>query len=170
VENVMFRKHNVMFATVHVVGSNNDLAPWSGKYADDSCASPRGARIDEFERREAAALAWIDEIFAAAGDARGVFLMIQANPYNPPTPPCTASGFTGFLEHLEDAALEYGRPVVLAHGDDHFFFVDQPLPNVFFSRVQTYGENVVHWVKVHVDPKSSSVFSIEQRIVRSNLN
>src|SRR5262245_4569972 len=30
VENVMFRKQSVMFATVHVVGSNNDLEPWSG--------------------------------------------------------------------------------------------------------------------------------------------
>jgi hypothetical protein len=30
VENVMFQKHSVMFATVHVVGSNNDLEPWLG--------------------------------------------------------------------------------------------------------------------------------------------
>jgi hypothetical protein len=45
----------------------------------------------------------------------------------------------------------------------------QPLPNPLFSRVQTYGEGLVHWVKVRVDPKSNGVFSIEQRIVRSNL-
>ena len=58
---------------------------------------------------------------------------------------------------------------MLAHGDDHFFFMDQPLPNPLFSRVQTYGEGLVHWVKVQVDPKSSGVFSIEQKIVRPNL-
>lgn len=41
VENVMFLKHSVMFATVHVVGSNNDLEPWSGiPTPPDNCASP----------------------------------------------------------------------------------------------------------------------------------
>lgn len=58
---------------------------------------------------------------------------------------------------------------MLAHGDDHFFFVDQPLSNLLFSRVQTHGETRVHWVKVRVDSKSNGVFSIEQKIVKSNL-
>ena len=95
--------------------------------------------------------------------------MIQANPYNLPSNPQCPAGFQAFLDHLEARAQQYARPVVLAHGDDHFFFVDQPLPNLLFSRVQTYGEGLVHWVKVHVDPKSSGVFVIEQKIVRSNL-
>jgi Calcineurin-like phosphoesterase len=62
VENVMFQKHSVMFATVHVVGSNNDLEPWVGISPTDSCTTPRPDRIAEFERRQAAALAWLDEI------------------------------------------------------------------------------------------------------------
>jgi hypothetical protein len=171
VENVMFRKHSVMFATVHVVGSNNDLEPWVGISPTDSCTSPRPDRIAEFERRQAAALAWLDEVFAAAAaGTKGVFLLMQANPYNRPSDPQNCpSGFKAFLDHLEMRAQQYARPVVLAHGDDHFFFVDQPLPNLLFSRVQTYGEGLVHWVKVHVDPKSSGVFTIEQKIVRPNL-
>jgi hypothetical protein len=169
VENVMFRKQSVMFATVHVVGSNNDLEPWVGIDPSDSCTSPLPARIAEFERRQAAALAWLDEVFAAAADTKGVFLLIQANPYNTPSNPACPGGFQTFLTHLETRAKAYGKPVVLAHGDDHFFFVDQPLTNLLFSRVQTFGEAQVHWVKVHVDPKSSGVFSIEQKIVRPNL-
>jgi hypothetical protein len=166
----MFRKHNVMFGTVHVVGSNNDLEPWSGLPQPDSCAVPRADRLAEFERRQAAALAWLDEIFHAAAGTEGLFLLIQANPYNTPSDPQQCpGGFTAFLQHLEARAQQYGRPVMLAHGDDHFFFVDQPLSNVLFSRVQTYGERLVHWVKVHVDPKSSGVFGIEQKIVKSNL-
>jgi len=39
------------FATVHVVGSNNDLEPWSGLFPDDSCSTPCPDRIAEFERR-----------------------------------------------------------------------------------------------------------------------
>jgi hypothetical protein len=170
VENVMFRKQSVMFATVHVVGSNNDLEPWSGLATPDSCTAPRPDRLAEFERRQAAALAWLDQVFAAAGDTQGLFLLIQANPYNLPSNPALCpGGFQAFLSRLDTRAKEYRRPVVLAHGDDHFFFVDQPLSNPLLSRVQTYGEDKVHWVKVHVDPKSSGVFRIEQKIVRSNM-
>ncbi len=170
VENVMFRKHSVMFATVHVVGSNNNLEPWSGLTEPDSCTVPRADRIAEFERRQAAALGWIDEVFAAAAtDTRGLFLLIQANPYNAPSNAACPGGFQTFLTRLQTRAQQYGRPVVLAHGDDHFFFVDQPFSNLLVSRVQTYGEGLVHWVKVLVDPKSSGVFTIEQKIVRSNL-
>jgi hypothetical protein len=171
VENVMFTKQSVMFATVHVVGSNNGLEPWLGiAPPTDSCASPRPDRIAEFERRQAAALAWLDEVFAAAAGTKGLFLMIQANPYNTPSNPALCpGGFQAFLARLETRAQQYGRPVVLAHGDDHFFFVDQPLSNLLLSRVQTYGETLVHWVKVRVDPKSSGVFTIEQKIVKSNL-
>jgi hypothetical protein len=170
VENVMFIKHSVMFATVHVVGSNNGLEPWLGISPTDSCTSARPDRIAEFERRQEAALAWLDEVFASAAGTSGLFLLIQANPYNLPSDPQNCpSGFSAFLGHLETLAQQYAKPVVLAHGDDHFFFMDQPLRNVLFSRVQTYGEGRVHWLKVYVDPKSSGVFSIEQKIVRSNL-
>ena len=58
---------------------------------------------------------------------------------------------------------------MLAHGDDHFFFIDQPFSNLLFSRVQTYGETKVHWLKVRVDPKSTGVFSIEQKVMKANL-
>jgi hypothetical protein len=151
------------------VDSNNDLEPWVGISPTDSCTSPRLDRIAEFERRQAAALTWLDEVFAAATDASGVFLLMQANPYDPPSNPAQCpSGFQAFLTRLATRAQQYGKPVMLAHGDDHFFFMDQPFPNPLFSRVQTYGEAKVHWLKVHVDPKSSGVFSIEQKIVRGN--
>src|SRR5262245_958769 len=170
VENVMFRKQGVMFATVHVVGSNNDLEPWSGITPTDSCSTPRPDRIAEFERRQAAALAWVDEVFVAAADAKAVLLLMQASPYNLPSNPAACPrGFEAFLQRLETRAQQYGKPVMLAHGDDHFFFIDQPFSNLLFSRVQTYGETKVHWLKVSVDPKSSGVFSIEQKIVKGNL-
>jgi len=170
VENVMFRKQSVMFATVHVVGSNNNLEPWLGISPTDSCSLPRADRIAEFERRQAAALAWLDEVFAAAADTKGLFLLIQANPYNLPSDPARCpGGFQGFLTRLQTRAQQYARPVVLAHGDDHFFVMDQPISNLLVTRLQTYGETLVHWVKVLVDPRSSGVFKIEQKIVRSNL-
>ena len=86
VENVMFQQQSVMFGTVHVVGSNNGLEPWVRIFPTDSCTSPRADRIAEFERRQAAALAWVDEVFAAAAGTKGLFLLIQANPDLPSNP------------------------------------------------------------------------------------
>ena len=102
----MFTKQSVMFATVHVVGSNNGVEPWLGiAPPTDSCDSPRLDRIAEFERRQAAALAWLDEVFAAAAGTKGLFLMIQANPYNAPSNPVLCpSGFQAFLARLEALA------------------------------------------------------------------
>ena len=105
VENVMFTKQSVMFATVHVVGSNNDLEPWVGITPTDSCGSPRADRIAEFERRQAATLAWLDEVFAAAASTKGLFLLVQANPYNAPSNPALCpGGFQAFLARLETRA------------------------------------------------------------------
>jgi hypothetical protein len=170
VENVMFRKQGVMFATAHVVGSNDNLEPWVGIAPGDSCSTPLAARVAEVERRQAAVQAWLADVFAAAAGTRGLFLLIQANPYNQPSNPALCpKGFEAFLGRLQTLAQQYGRPVVLAHGDDHFFVLDKPFGNLLMSRLQAFGETQVHWVKVHVDPKSSGVFSIEQKVLESNL-
>ena len=66
----MFKKQGVMFATVHVVGSNNGLEPWLGIDPTDSCITPRPDRTADFERRQGAALAWLDDVFAGAAGTR----------------------------------------------------------------------------------------------------
>jgi hypothetical protein len=172
VENVLFHKHSVLFATLHVVGSNNNLEPWSGIDPADSFLTPRADRLAEFQRRQEATLAWLDEIFGSeAAGTRAIFVMIQANPnFNLPPTDQQRAGFNEFLSHLALRAQQYGRPVLLAHGDNHVFFQDKPLPNLLFSRMQTFGSDQVHWVKVHVDPRSSGVFGIEQKVVFANVN
>ena len=170
VENVWFRENQVVFATAHVVGSNNDLDPWSGIDPADSYGTPRADRLAELDARQQAVLAWLDEVFAAAANDRAVFLMIQANPnFELPSSDQQRLGFNPFLSRLAQLSAVFARPVVLAHGDNHVFFIDKPTPNLRFSRIQTFGSNQVHWVKVHVDPQSSGVFSFEQMIVSANL-
>jgi hypothetical protein len=80
--NVMFLQGRVVFATVHVVGSENDLLPWSQLPGGDL----PDIRLAEFEARKAAALAWIDTAFATAGTVKapGVLLMMQAEPTDTP--------------------------------------------------------------------------------------
>jgi hypothetical protein len=179
VENVLFVHDKVVFATLHVVGGNNDLAPWSGIDIGDSAAAPRADRKAEFEARQAAALAWVDRAFdeAAARAAAGVFLLMQANPGIEQLPGhAQRTGFEPVLAKLKTRALAFGKPVVLAHGDFHEFLIDMPLyrdaepaPKVpRFTRIQGFGSPRLHWVKVVVDPRSDAVFRFEPQLVPAN--
>ena len=184
-ENVMWHKRNVTFATMHIVGSDNGLKPF-----DPAGGAIRTEADDlEVERRTQAAIAWLDKAFEQAEqrDAAGVFIMIHANPDlefkwllpRDENGVVARPGFTEFLTVLASRTKAYGKPVVLAHGDSHWFRVDKPelpmtadtadvfLPN--FTRVETFGSKIVHWVKVTVDPSSNEVFQFSQQLVEENM-
>lgn len=170
VENMRWMEQHVMFATLHIVGSSNALAPFSGRTQADDL---------EVADRIQASVAWIEETFAKAEaeNARGVLLLFQANPgFELAKGSAGRKGFEEVLEAFERAAVSYGKPVVLAHGDSHYFRIDKPLlgsksrrriENI--TRVETFGADDVHWLRVVVDPKSPEVFSVRQQIVKDNL-
>jgi hypothetical protein len=169
-ENVRWVKQHVVFAAIHIVGSNNGLAPFD----PNSSAVRTQADDDEVARRTAAALAWLDSTFAKAEqiNSPGVFIMIHANP-GLERGSAERAGFTEFLTALENHVQDFGKPVVLAHGDSHYFRVDKPalvnsgfLPN--FTRVETFGSSHVHWLRVKVNPRSEAVFTVIQEIVDAN--
>ena len=93
-------------------------------------------------------------------------------------PPPADQGFDDFLAKLYEKATAYDGPVVLAHGDNHVLLIDNPWveesPDVYdppvynLTRVQTYGQSNIHWIKVYVDPKSDNVFKFEPHIVEAN--
>jgi hypothetical protein len=173
VENALFMRERVVFATLHIVGSDNGLVPWTGFDATDTRARPRADRLAEVERRTAAALEWIDEAFARARatDAAGVFLLMQANPrFDLPPTHAERLAFEPLLQRLRARSLAFGRPVVLAHGDFHELIIDQPLagaeeeapvPNL--TRVQTFGSPRIRWIRVRVDPASPALFVFEPK-------
>lgn len=151
VENVRFQRSRVVFATVHVVGSENDLAPWSDLPGGDRPAE----RLAEFSAREAAALDWIDAAFAAAArsEAVGVLLMMQAEPVDSP-------GFATIRSRIVERSAEFGRPVLLVHGDEHRYEVERAYagqPNL--TRLETFGDTATDWLRVSIDPRASAVFS-----------
>jgi hypothetical protein len=183
VENTFFLRSNVVFATLHVVGSNNGLALWDG--IGETAAAPRQDRIDEVKKRTDATLAWIDFAFdqAERRGAAGVFLAMQADPsFEAAEGSDLRKGFEEVLTRISQRSIAFARPVVLAHGDSHLFRTDKPLlaptsdANVTsakrrledFTRVETFGDGEVHWVEVLVDPKTPEVFRFNARIVEAN--
>lgn len=163
-ENFRWTHHGVVFATLHVVGSQNGLAPFATRAAADD---------DEVAARAAATLDWMHAAFdlAESTGAPGLLLLMQANPgLEFVVNPADRFGFEELLTQLEQRVIAYGRPVVLAHGDSHYYRLDKPrldkvpfLPN--FTRVETFGAANFHWIRVTVDPQSDEVFSFDDQIV-----
>jgi len=159
-----------MFATLHVVGSNNALASFAGRTAADD---------EEVARRIEAARDWIAVTFAKAKaeNARGVLLMFQANPgFELAKGSNGRKGFEEIIADLERETVEYKKPVALVHGDSHYYRVDKPMLGAISkrrienaTRVETFGADDVHWLRVEVDPNSDEVFSVHQEIVDANL-
>jgi hypothetical protein len=152
-ENVLFTRSRVVFATVHVVGSENDLLPWSQLPGGDR----PDLRLAEFEARRTAALEWIDLAFAAANHshAAGVLLMMQAEPTDTP-------GFAAIRARIIALSTSFRKPVLLVHGDEHLYEVEPGyagVPNL--TRLETFGDTASFWLRVKADPRTPEVFSWE---------
>ena len=160
-ENARWERGGVTFATLHLVGSNNNRPTF---------ANPAIGNEGEYAARNAANLEWLSGTFdeAEASGSPGVMLVIQANIFeedvNQP------SGFAGFKAALADEVEEFGKPVVLVHGDTHTFRIDNPMPGLpNFTRAETFGSPEVHWVRASVDARSPQVFSFQPELVDENL-
>ena len=167
VENSMWEKNSIVFAAVHVLALT------------EPATDPR-----QFQRRNMAATAWIESTFQRAKkiDAKGVFLAMQADPWivfglpNLARRVCeTCLDPRPTLEWLypvlREQSLAFGKPVVLAVGDTHIFRVDKPLYSEQnqliqnFTRVEVFGNPLVHWVNVLVEPEEPWIFSFRQQLV-----
>ena len=184
VENRRWSVDGVIYVTFNVQGSCNNL-----------CDTAPDA--DEYQRRNAANIAWMNETFdrAIARGAAAVMIVAQANPGWDLSDPTRAplrdprtliesdsnpDGFHDFLTALRERVIEFRRPVAYVHGDSHYFRIDKPFLDSLgrrlenFTRVETFGDNQangtndVNWLKVVVDPRSREVFSYQPQIVPAN--
>jgi hypothetical protein len=162
-ENVRWQRGPVLFVGLHVVGSNNNLG--------------RTLEMDrEFQARNQANLAWLKSSFALAREQKlsGVMLIIQANPWFERKPE-KRTGFNDFLSALQAEVAQFGKPVVLVHGDSHQFQINKPLSSptgerlMNFTRLETFGTPDIHWVKATIDPNDPQLFRFDLMLVKANL-
>lgn len=162
-ENARWMRGNVLFATLHVVGSNNNLG--------------RTPAMDkEFAARNAANLEWLKSSFQLAKQRNlaGVMLIMQAD-MKFEVPPEKRTGFNDTIAVLQAETEAFQKPVVLVHGDSHYFRIDKALVNrqnqrlLKFTRVETFGTPDAHWVKATIDASSANVFEFSPVLVPANL-
>jgi len=172
-ENVRWDLGGITFLTLHVVGSNNGLG-----------RTPEGDA--EFAERTSADLAWMRQGFehARASNSRALMIFQQANIYPefppfPGDPKKEPSGFTELKAALGKEAFAFGKPVVLVHGDSHYFRVDKPYMRLRrgpddpaienFTRVESFGSPNDHWLEVTVAGSDPNVFTFRPRIIAANV-
>lgn len=151
VENARWQMGGVTFATVHLVGHDNNI----------------GRDRREFLARDKANVAWIEAAFAQAGeqDSLGLVLALHADMFGLFT---DKRGFVNILAAIESGAGEFARPVLLINGDSHVYRVDKPLrgadsgqriENV--TRLQVFGARNVRAVQIAVNPENPALFDIK---------
>lgn len=162
VENNRWTLGNVAFATIHLVGTNNNFVIDSKNHNQ------------EFYERNEANLAWLDEVFSEAKKLNnlGLVLFTQADMFNGDK---GTLGFEPILKKLTELTLDFKKPVLLINGDSHQFMINKPLKDkttkatiMNFTRLQVFGETDIHAVKILVDPNSSQLFLFEQLLIQGN--
>jgi hypothetical protein len=155
VENARWERGGVLFATVHVPGSDNN------RPRDGNNALPPGAAA-EYPARNRANLAWIAEAFAEAergGHGAVVFALQSDLYYRDRCGRGTVAGHLDTRAALAEGARRYGRPVLLLHGDSHFYLEDRPVPEApNLVRLMVPGAQDLRAVRVAADPAAAEPF------------
>ncbi|NDE10439.1 MAG: metallophosphoesterase [Chitinophagia bacterium] len=156
VENNMWTYGGLEFATIHLVGSNNNF-----KESGDN---------QEFIEREKANLAWLEQVFAAAQDKKGLMFFTQADMFYKDRKP--SKGFEKVVDKITELTQKYGKQVFLVNGDSHRFITDKPIlinnqkaTLMNFTRIQVFGDAEMAAIKITYDPKSTSLFQVEQMMI-----
>jgi hypothetical protein len=155
---------NVMFVTIHVVGTGNGSGQFRG----------RTARHDEeVKRRTAAAVAWLYDSFQAAVD-RSVSAVVVA--YHAViyfgVPDVWHAAYAPIYDALIDMGQHFPKPILVIHGDEHKFKVDRPFVDPVsretvsrLQRLETFGSPDIGWVDVVVDTTRPDPFRFEPNVL-----
>jgi hypothetical protein len=154
-ENARVTHKDVLFLTVHVVGSNNNF----------EVRDPKA--VTEFFARDAANVKWLREGFAAASSAKAVVVAMQADMFEfdwdefQDETFLRHSGFLNIGNALIEEAEKFGKPVLLVFGDSHVYRNMRPFPtkapNV--QAIEVPGDKQMHAVEITFDAESKGMFS-----------
>lgn len=187
-ENSRFKKNNIGFVGLHVVGSKNNMV------TDD----PK--KMSEFNSRNKANLTWLNESFNLFNQTDAIVIVLHGNMLKMKRNPfrklySTLKKDIGLIMHLstyqilfEDIFIEapyysfklpykelgttiqnysqkYRRPVLLLHGDTHKHKELKPTknyPNLYV--IETHGTPDIKAARIAIRPKSNYPFKVEEVI------
>ncbi|MGO4956922.1 hypothetical protein ACTQ49_06580 [Luteococcus sp. Sow4_B9] len=126
-ENVQLRQQGVSFSVIHVVGSNDDLKPWSGI----GMTEPTAEQIADQRSRMESAIVQVKQTYreATRRNDRAVVVLLQADMFDPTyaVPWENNSAFQPLVQTLVDESNKFRGESYVIDGDSHVYTVDQPL-------------------------------------------
>lgn len=159
VENSRWLHNNVLFLTLNIPGSNNNLL------------IDRRESLLEAHERNAANIAWLRDSFRIAREQAysAAVLAFHAELFEGTGGSRVSPAYTSIVNEMKLAAELYENPILLVHGDQHRFTIDRPfstfgtgklnLGNVV--RLQVFGDPEIRGVQVTVDTSTPWVFGYE---------
>lgn len=181
-ENSRFVTNEVMFVSLSIPGSNNNLVVTGKQCRKESKRTTNDckAATEEYQARNAANIQWLTAAFqeAKANEHQGLVVLIQADIFFPFElsdggfeddfiPSLTSdNGYADFYKTLEHQTKSFKGEVLLVHGDSHYFKIDKPMYaddgrlQHNFTRVQVFGDRDNSWVKLTVSPGSDNLFML----------
>lgn len=176
-ENVLWGQSEAILSTLHVVGSNNGLAPW---FNGEETPAQTKQRLAEVRSRTNAALAWINYTFDVAREqnAQGVAIFMQADMWDQFSLDTgrPLDGFDAIVQLLAERTLAFDGEVILFEGDSHSFIDDnpvangddvhgvlQPVPNL--RRIVVEGVTTSEWTRLRIDPRAANLFTVTREQV-----
>ena len=159
VENQRWVYQNVVFSTLHIVGSNNNFEVRDAK------------AIAEFMERDQANIDWIKSTFSMAqkSGAKALVFAMQADVFEIKSIWDDFPTYSGFRTSIGDTLLpmaaKFNIPILLIHGDSHIFRFDQPFslnkkPILNLTRLEVPGANNMMAVHVSVDTRAKHPWGV----------
>jgi hypothetical protein len=159
VENAYWINGSTLFATVHVVGSNNNFENTS-----------------EYAMRNRANLAWLDYVVKVAQERALDHLVIAMQAdlfYSAEQASSAKSGLRETIGRLNQLLSQWNKPALVIHGDSHQLIIDQPFKHPGSKRVierayrvQVMGDYQVEALEITIDSSKRSPFSFRPLIIR----
>ncbi|MCB1742241.1 MAG: hypothetical protein KDK91_17840 [Gammaproteobacteria bacterium] len=166
-ENQRWQRGPVLFATLHVVGGNNEMRRKASQ-----------TEVASYRAREQANTAWLAQAFALARseDLGAIVIFIHGNPrleaYRKNT---DDNGYSVFLHQLDEESSRFTGQVILIHGDTHHQRIELPETNprqsrrlARLTRIETYGHPFMGWIQISVRPGENPLLRFEAHAYSTN--
>ena len=140
-ENASWTRDGLVFATIHLVSTNNgryEIIPLDAEgnpLLGEAAKAYVKTALDRVDARDAANARWLEATFARAAriGARAVIVATQADVTKKKKyPPCSSDptekncdAFVKTRAKLTELAAEFGEPVLLIHGDTNPYCLDK---------------------------------------------
>lgn len=159
VENVRWLQERVLFLTLNVPGSNNNLL-----------IDKEESLLEAHERNEAN-IAWLRDSFRIVEeqDLVAVVIALHAEMFEGTGGVRVAAAYADLVNELRIVTERSGKPILLVHGDQHRLTLDRPLSRFGadgldygnFTRLQVYGDPEIRAMRVTVNTEKPWVFGYE---------